>query len=966
MERIKRLCVYLLVSILPAVLLAQDRTLSGSVQIPEEDYMNGKYESLYRKIRIYSCMSAEDAEIFLKEFNEGKRGFDIAADYFKDKKVPNKDYEFEILTRDAGGAVLMLCGDNLYKSTYIKVTKNTNRVGFKLEKISGNTKKGANEYSDWENNAEELQEVEVKAKAKAGPVVKSRSLDIDGYLRIMLEEAAIPLNYRENSRILVQPYWLDGPDLGENKVFAYAKPAILDMNEYDCTQTRRMNFDKQRFDSLSKFFVSDSSEARIIPRNDTILISLQDTVSGYNPDESYPYPARAIICAEDYNERYFIDTLHIDEGERVTYMKFLDFKYDKDFNLNMDDFYEEQKVSRMPSPPIEKQLNFNVGKATINYSDTMNTRLLRELEYEFSHLCDGEGIILKQMQVTGFASPEGSLETNKNLARQRAEFALSLVRNNLPSRFRNNIYDPKSEVRGWDEVEKMMRQDSLYAEADVIKSIIEANPGDITKQYNAIRNSGYYNLIKERKYLDRLRSVRFDYVLLQDRTKSPQEIRQEFDAGLDEAFNRAQYWQLLSSIMNMPDTEPDKLQLLEEASRRAYENARYTMDDNSMWGGKDTLYNEGRWALAANIYATCLINREASDLTILAPFINTDKAIDSTGAQVFAENLNQITREEAESGEDPRIYRFTNNENMIANQIIMLISKSSRKYRTILGDLTNLLTQGRGLSALDEKKQKLIALANCSRGRWMEGSDCSEEEAKMVRNIVSSISTTNSVIINVAMADYKQDEKALNSALSLMDDLPENSAVSSYLKSILELMRKPVANKEKSAEYLADAFMLDVSKMPMANNDRQLIAPDMTKIKYKAFDEWERRTNEIATISELRTLSASDSLLIETYKATGTWEDMKSEYMIKTPDLNHPYTWYKKATTFVVGKNKLEEVHTDSLSICLEKCIACDPNYLSVIRVAGYTDNEVRNSKVGRVLFDEFYLNESRKRKNVQ
>jgi len=954
----KRLLIYLFPLLFPLTLLAQDRKCTGEVVIPDEDF--AKYESLYNQIRIYSCTSVEDAENFLKEFNEGKRGYDISAAYFKEKRKLGSDYKFEIMARgDGGGAVLMLCGDKMYKSEYYKVTKNTSRIRFTLKKISGGNTKGADGYSDWEKKGLEIENVDVTAKAKQGPKVKARSLDIDGYLQISLDASEFPLDYRENSRILVQPYWLDGPDMGDNKVFAYAKPVVLDMFEYDRTQIRRMNFDKEVYDSLSGYFVNDTTESQIIARHDTIIVTLKDTLSGYNPDESYPYPARVIICADDYNERYYIDTIHLDEGERTNYMRFLDFKYDKDFDVDIYEFKEEQQVSRMPSPPIEKQLNFNVGQATINYSDTMNTRLLRELEYAFLHLCDAEGTILKQMQVTGFASPEGNLESNKDLARRRAEFALGLVRNNLPSRFRNNIYPPKSEVRGWEEVEKMMRRDSLYAQADIVKNIIEANPGDITKQYNAIRSSGVYELIRERKYLDRLRSVRFDYVLLQARTKSPEEIRAEFELGLDETFNRAQYWELLHGIINLPDTVSDKLAMLERASVRALKNTRYTKDDNSIWGYKDTLYHEGYWPLAANIYASCLIAREESDINVLAPFINTDKQ----GDTIFVENLNIIAREEVEAGETPRIYKFTNNESMIANQIIMFISKSSRKYRTVLGDLVNLLTQGRDLMALPEKYQKLIALTNCSRGRWMEGADCSAEEAAQVRNIVASISTTNSVIINIAMADYKQDEIALNGALSMMDDLPENSAVSSYLKAILELMRKPVANKTKSAEYLADAFMLDLTKMPIANNDAQLIAPDQTKVINAAFEEWKKRTENIATVSVMRPLSAQDSLDIDGFKASGIWdESMLSDYMINTPDESHPYTWYKRATKHVAGKQSVEDIHADSLTLCLNKCIEYNPEYLSVIRVAQYVDNDVKNSQ-GRMLFEEFYLNESRKRK---
>jgi len=955
----RRFFIYLFFCSINFLAFAQEtKIIPGKVDMLEEDIIT-QYETLHRKIRIYSCMSVQDAERYLEEFKSGKRTYEISEVYFHDKQRLDSDYNFRIDVRN-GGAILMLCGDPMYKPQIMKVTNNTTRAFFKLEKITATKKEG--EYSDWENKGLEVGNVDVVGKGKVGSKVTNRSQDIDGLLRISLDASEFPLDYRKNSRVLVQPYWLDGPDMGENKVFAYAKPVVLDMYEYDRTQVRRMNFDKSKNDSLSGYFVNDTTLSKIIARNDTLFVSLEDTVSGYNPDVSYPYPARVIICADDYNERYYIDTIRLDEGERVTYMKFLDFKYDKNFYFPIDDFEEEQVVSRMPSPPIEKQLNFNVGQATINHNDTMNTRLLRELEYEFTHLCDGEGVILQQMQVTGFASPEGNLASNKDLAERRAAFALSLVRNNLPSRFRDNIWNPKSEVRGWEEVEKMMRKDSLYAQADIVKSIIDDNPGDITKQYNAIRTSGVYELIKERKYLDRLRSVRFDYVLLQDRTKSPAEIRAEFEEGKDSLFNRAQYYVLLSDIKAQSEADPDNKELknlLEDASRRALKYTRYSKDDN-FWGA-DTLFHEGYWPLAAYLYSTCLIDREVSDPGVLAPFINIDKTVDQTGAIIFKESLDVMRREEQQEGMTPRIYKFTNNRAIVANQIIMLMSKSSRKYRTALGDLVDLLTQGTELSALPLEYQQLVALANCTRGRWMEGPDCTEQEAMAVRNIVSGISITNNVIMNIAMADYYKQSEHLNSALSMMDALPENSAISSYLKAILELMR-PIENKAKSAEYLADAFMLDLTKMPIANNDAQLIAHDRTKIINAAFEGWKTRTESLATTSVMRPLTAEDSLVISGYKDNNTWEDMKSDYMISTEDESHPYTWYKKAVKHVVGKQTIEDIDTDSLTLCLNKCIEYNPDYMSVIRVAQYIDNDVKNSQ-GRKLFEEYYLNESRKRK---
>ena len=89
---------------------------------------------------------------------------------------------------------------------------------------------------------------------------------------------------------------------------------------------------------------------------------------------------------------------------------------------------------------------------------------------------------------------------------------------------------------------------------------------------------------------------------------------------------------------------------------------------------------------------------------------------------------------------------------------------------------------------------------------------------------------------------------------------------------------------------------------------------------------------------------------------------MKSDYMISTEDESHPYTWYKKAVKHVVGKQTIEDIDTDSLTLCLNKCIEYNPDYMSVIRVAQYIDNDVKNSQ-GRKLFEEYYLNESRKRK---
>lgn len=988
---------YLFLFIIPLGVWGQESFVitPGSIEIPEE-----AYNSLYRDILIYSLRSADDAQGFLDDFNSGSIDYDIPSEFVIDKiRLKESDfYSFRIRTRADRGAILVLCKDMKYTSTLVKISRlKTNYI----ISIKSKTSKLQENKLDTTKVYDALGGKELYIDGGKGPrtMVKGRTMDLNGLLRLKVDEIPLAVATRSNSRIIVQPYWLDGQDSGENKVFAYAKPVVLDLKEYDNTQIRRMNFDKNRNDSLSGYFIESASHIKekedfnnaivphdglksahinttqdpdslmissvkiveesdiqlerptIIVYNDSVYISLDDTLSGYNPDETYPYPARAIICAEDYNERYFIDTIHIDEGERTNYMKFLDFKYEKDFDLDIRNFAEFQRVTELPSPPIEVQLNFEVNKATIDYRDHTNLAKLDSLRLKFSQLGTGKDERLNQLDITGYASPDGPIERNQELARKRAEFAFNEVRTSINKRYRELVYFGTPVVRGWGDVEELMRKDSLYAEADVIKTIRMQFPGDTVKQFNTIRGTHpeLYQLIRERKYLDKLRSVKFDYKLFQQRSRTYDELYQDFIEGNDKEFNRPDYYVMLKTILERDSIDKE---LLENVSQRALYNTRKTKEDIEE---NDSLYNDGYWALAANIYASCLIDREASDLSILAPFINTDKFYDDSIKGFVYQPFYARRPESIVPGQDPPYYVYTNDKNIIANQIIMLITKGSHKYRNVLGDLVDMITPNSGVMAAEQKYQNLIALANCSRGRWMAGGDCTEAEAAQIRSVVSSISETNEVIINIAMADYFDKSENLQHAIQAMDRLPENSSVSSYLKAILELMR-PIANKKAAERYLADAFELDLTKIPIANNDQQLIAPDKTKIVDNAFDLWEQKMSSQMVKEEfILGLTDEDFQLFEAWKAQGTWDIMKEDYVNRIIDETHPYTWYKRAVSHVAGKQKIEKIHTDSVSLCLKKCISLNPDYLSVVRVAGYVDNEVKHSKHGRALFDDFY-----------
>ena len=106
-------------------------------------------------------------------------------------------------------------------------------------------------------------------------------------------------------------------------------------------------------------------------------------------------------------------------------------------------------------------------------------------------------------------------------------------------------------------------------------------------------------------------------------------------------------------------------------------------------------------------------------------------------------------------------------------------------------------------------------------------------------------------------------------------------------------------------------------------------------------------------------LNGVDSLQMAEWKRMGIFDDMMSSYWIESTNENHPYYWYEKAI-----KARTSEDETE-LMRCLEQCVACDPDYLHVVQVAKTADEEVKASAKVVKLFETFYLNEIRKRKET-
>ena len=957
MKKVIRILIISVLCALPMLVQAQaTRKIQGVVTLSDDALIDAVMGGPFNCF-VYSFYNKEDADRNLKDFNDLKikAGAVPAADYQDAKRVQLSDMKPEVgfeIEAVNDGYIMVLVGKEGYEmkpQAPRKVTKNMTQPTFTVVK-----KKVQAQTGDMTKDTKELQEVTVEGKVLAGTAVSSRSVEEDGRLFLRIEDLPYGFRSRTNSRIIIQPYWLDGPDMGENKVFAYADPVIYDFAEYDCTQTRRMDFDKALNDKLAPYIANEHTVTRVEVKSDTFrLRHYIDTLSGHNPDESYPYPARAIVAVEDYNERYLLDTIRIDEGERTNYIKFLDFTYEKNLDVNLEDFEERLEIRPMDSNG-EVKLGFAVGKATLDPKDTTNTRILEGARRELSDAFRQSSSKLKFMQVFGYSSPEGDPQSNLDLARRRADFALSEIKTAIPYHFHKAIRPSESMILGWDVVADSLQNDGLVEEAQQVREIVAKHPNSLVSQGHAIQRLPIYASIIKPIYLPKLRTVRYTYTKVEDRTLSPQELVQMFDAGRDDEFNRAHYYHLIQHYWD-DRKEPETRTRLEKIAKRALVNTRLTVDDLEEG---DSLYNEGYWALAANILATCYIERDTFDLDLLRPFINRAKVTDSiTGTINFAERLSQKRQRFDFKGDPIGIIKYTNFPEIVAEQMIMLLMQPTRKNVDELGELTDMI-ENDPICMSTPTYRKMIALANCKRGFYRAGARCTPEEARRVRAEVSDISLCNSVIMNIAVADGEGDENARNELMEQIYDVPE-TAIGNYLKAIIELLRT-TPNYDQAAEYLALSFKQDLSKMSVANNDQQLIH-NRKKLTIPAFTKWEemmkKEVYKRTFDKEAYEAMNLDSAYVEALKMQGAFETVISDCWTETVNENHPYYWYEKAVAARTSEDENDMIRN------LEKCIACNPEYLTVVNIARYADEEVKASKRVQKLFEMFYLNEMRNRK---
>ncbi|MBQ4389756.1 MAG: hypothetical protein II824_07280 [Bacteroidales bacterium] len=565
--------------------------------------------------------------------------------------------------------------------------------------------------------ARQLQKAVVEAESTK-PYVTLEAIPISGDNEI---ESAFTFLFsgkatgRADARFAIQAYLLD-----ENKVdtLQYFTPVVLDGEKYHLTQLRRKNFDPKE----DYLYRRASEQAPLSSSTESITYPFKFKLQDRSDVRYFCYK----YWMEDYNHVFVQDSAQVFSTARLQDpMQFLEYDLGT-YELNPKDFFVDAQRERHNGKK-ELPLRFMVGRSRIDPSDTTGLRLLAEIKEEMSQISQDPDATLKELHISGVASPEGNYARNTELAQDRMNFLLDNILSVLSTYDRARVYKSgKSRVATWEEVAQILDRDSLTTLASEVRDAVANARGGMDTQFARIqRLSEYRDQIVPR--LPALRTVTCTYLSEVYRKLLPEEVLEKYQSDPDYREGRKkltlnEFWNLYQML-----SDPDELEGLYKRGIRAAGEMNYF------------------WPLPANKLASAYIKKDIVDTTLLKPYLHEGYSVNRP----------------IMSMQDPSKYeRIWNLDPVVANQVIMLLNaKSSTRavfWATYLKDLPQYHT--------------LYHIARCLAGYYQVNT----EEGRETFQVVSRSSKLNEAVMNMAIQSWSNAEKALRT-------LPQEEARTQYL-----------------------------------------------------------------------------------------------------------------------------------------------------------------------------------------
>lgn len=509
----------------------------------------------------------------------------------------------------------------------------------------------------------------------------------------------------------------------QDSIICYFPPIVLEGSQFSLTQERRMGYVGAR-DPLHPYV----SSTKLDDEYTTFSRNFRFTM----PDPTGYYQLKMSMVKQHYTgviEQ--IDTVAC-KCQREDPLHFFQYTFDT---------YPLEPLRYRPSSQLRTRhdadtvsLTFVVGKAQLDSDNPNNTTEWNKIVEKLAEIKEMKGSRIQSFEIVGVSSPEGSYQTNKELADKRANYALQrLVNQGLLQR--NTKLSSKGEVAEWTQVAELMQQEYPEKAQEILSIVAKYSNRDTQSAH--IRKLPYYSLLKE-QYLPQLRCVRTSCNYMIRRNLKSHEVVEIYKTEPNFKFEPLEYWMLIQATNNAQE----KIKICKRAL-------------------KENTYDTPLRPFAANELARTYMRLGIVDTMLLQEFI------------IPKYRVNQEFRV---SDSYTKIY---NPDALIANQICMYIS--GKHYFSAASLL-------RRLEGMPEYVQ-LSQLVACLNGYYADN--------PTVLNAMLGKNLINSIVLHLAMG-AKQNKHKVPAArqryhnvealklIRLLNNLPEEKlALGYYFKAVI-------------------------------------------------------------------------------------------------------------------------------------------------------------------------------------
>lgn len=685
-------------------------------------------------VHIYSCKTVAEAEDLSKQLKSNAATPEEVTAFYVGDELAETDANgyYEILVPD-NGALVFKAGMN-----DPILERVNNRMQINVE-ISDGIMLG--------NVMVTAKLKEIQPEPKASRLIGNHFYPYNSFV--------IPQNQGNTySRLIIQPYVLN---CETNDTVAFLRPLVYDGKEFHRTQIRKMGYDLKR-DPLEPYIQKEplTKERMTIHWQDTVVV----------PDVQVNYSCYADFCIEDYNSIPFRKIFQLNTCANKRPLKFLDYQ----LNVNELDLsrYPERAQVEKRNTEDRVELSFEISSDQLT-DDPKNQQNLNLIGEKLKLILNEPGAMLKEFHLIGTASPEGSYQTNLQLAEKRMKRVQEQIMQVIPSYTAERVYqNPQAKVAAWSEVADLMKADGKEELAERIGRVIDQYPGQMAQQGKNIRAFAEYK--KEIvPYLEKLRQVEYKCRYDIYREPTDEEVMAKFrKEGFKGIYTRYEYWKLFQMLKD------DRTK--EELAKKAY---------------RESLEMKQPWVVPGNLLAVMYLKRDTTDTSVLEPLIDRT---------VFTVDYERT---------DPNTGRkeIVNPIEVVANQLNMYIRK---------GDFENASVMAKLIPDSATEYDLTKAYAWALGGYFLQGGDNTEENERARRTFdtICQSSERNAIVMHLAL----ETPEGNRTAETMLAHQSMEDAVMWNLKAVVAA-RKGDSGLTDAALCLMRAFNLDKKLIATAQND---------------------------------------------------------------------------------------------------------------------------------------------------